>query len=133
LKGPGKLKKGEDDKGPVVSAEHSVIGILQQAGLARNDVQAYFSRTEKSDKAHLSHQGGIDLTPANMNVQTRTGFSSTDENGTGIKFHLDPAQLAQLQNAPGFVPVIISVTPLASLRGFLGAVNNDLPQLSASV
>ena len=32
-------------------------------------------------------KGGIDLTPANMNLQTRNA-------GEEIKFHLDPAQLA---------------------------------------
>jgi hypothetical protein len=57
--------------------------------------------------------GGIDLTPANMNLQTQN-------NGGGIKFHLEPAQLAQLQNAPGFVPVIINIQPMANLREFLG-------------
>ena len=58
-------------------------------------------------------RGGIDLTPANMNLQMQN-------NGAGIKFHLDPAQLAQLQNAPGFVPVIINIHPLTSLSDFLG-------------
>jgi len=62
------------------------------------------------------HTGGIDLTPANMNLQA--------QNSSGeIKFHLDPSQLQQLQNASGFVPVIISVRPLGDLRSFLGIVN----------
>ena len=61
----------------------------------------------------MSENGGIDLTPANMNLQT--------QNPSGeIKFHLDPAMLAQLQNAPGFVPVIINVQPMNNLREFLG-------------
>ena len=38
----------------------------------------------------------------------------------GIKFHLSPAMLEQLRNAPGFVPVIINIQPLRSLREFLG-------------
>ena len=58
-------------------------------------------------------EGGIDLTPANMNLQTKN-------NGDEIKFHLDPAMLQQLQNAPGFVPVIINIQPLKSLQEFLG-------------
>ena len=45
----------------------------------------------------------------------------------GIKFHLDPAMLAQLRNAPGFVPVIISVQPLEDLQGFLGVQNDRAP------
>ena len=58
--------------------------------------------------------GGIDLTPAHMNVQTQN-------NGGTIKFHLDPAMLKQLQNAPGFVPVIIGMHRMNGLREFLEA------------
>jgi len=61
----------------------------------------------------IKNIGGIDLTPANMNLQTQ------NSNGE-IKFHLNPAMLQQLQNAPGFVPVIISVQPLNDLKSFLG-------------
>ena len=38
----------------------------------------------------------------------------------GIKFHLDPAMLKQLQNAPGFTPVIINIEPMTDLSVFLG-------------
>jgi hypothetical protein len=44
-------------------------------------------------------------------------------NDNGIKFHLDPAMLEQLRNAPGFVPVIINVQPMTDLRKFLGIVS----------
>jgi hypothetical protein len=57
--------------------------------------------------------GGIDLTPANMNLQTQN-------NGGEIKFNIDPAMLERLQNAPGFVPVIINIQPINSLQEFLG-------------
>jgi len=60
-----------------------------------------------------NNTGGIDLTPANKVLQTQN-------TGESIKFHLNPAQLAQLQNAPGFVPVIISIQPMTNLREFLG-------------
>jgi hypothetical protein len=70
---------------------------------------------DKEDQA-MRAKGGIDLTPANMNLQTKTGIASP----FGIKFQLDPAMLEQLQNAPGFVPVIISVQPLKDLSVFLG-------------
>jgi len=81
------------------------------------------SMVAKIDRKFDSMQnGGIDLTPANMNLQTRNG-------GAGIKFHMDPAMLAQLQNAPGFVPVIISIQPLSGgaagvreLRQFLAGM-----------
>jgi diguanylate cyclase (GGDEF)-like protein len=61
-------------------------------------------------------KGGIDLTPANINVQTQTNSSS----GTGINFHIDPAMLTALQNAPGFVPVIVDIQPVTDLSQFLG-------------
>jgi hypothetical protein len=66
----------------------------------------------KSQTAFL--KGGIDLTPARMNLQTKT-----DSRGS-IQFYLDPAMLAELQRASGFVPVIISIQPMRSLRLFLG-------------
>jgi len=33
---------------------------------------------------------------------------------------VNPAMLAQLQNVPGFVPVIINIQPLKDLSVFLG-------------
>ena len=64
--------------------------------------------------------GGIDLTPANINLQTKIGpLTKAFGDDSGIKFHLDPAMLQQLRNAPGFVPVIVSVEPLGDLRKFL--------------
>ena len=68
----------------------------------------------RADRAMTSAKyGGIDLTPANMNLLTQNA-------GTEIKFHLDPAMLQRLQNAPGFTPVIINIQPLISLPQFLG-------------
>ena len=81
-------------------------------------------------------KGGIDLTPANMNLQTKmdsplqlrfakqSGRGGNDsgrvgDDSSGIKFHIDPAMLQQLQNAPGFVPVIINIQPMNDLRQFL--------------
>jgi hypothetical protein len=78
--------------------------------------------------------GGIDLTPANMHLQTKidSRFRGNDNRGDGndregsgngnegIRFHLTPAMLKQLQNAPGFVPVIINIQPMTNLREFLG-------------
>ena len=59
----------------------------------------------------MSSTGGIDLTSDKA--------LSVQNNGESIKFHIDPAQLEQLRNAPGFVPVIISIQPMADLRQFL--------------
>jgi len=94
-------------------------------------------KNDEGNKAQLSRKGGIDLTPANMNLQVKTGspteafgdgsgkeiassLGSAPRNDIGIKFHLTPAMLAQLQNAPGFVPGIINIQPLKSLSEFLG-------------
>jgi hypothetical protein len=57
--------------------------------------------------------GGIDLTPANMNLQTQ---NINEE----IKFKFDPAMLQQLQKVSGFVPVIINIQLLENLPAFLG-------------
>jgi hypothetical protein len=64
------------------------------------------------DQAMGANYGGIDLTPAKMDLKT---FGT----GNGIQFHLDPATLKQLQNALGFTPVIISIQPLKDLSRFL--------------
>ena len=69
--------------------------------------------TSKPAEKRAARNGGIDLTQANMNLQTQN-------TGEGIKFQLDPAMLAKLQNAPGFVPVIINIQPLKNLQEFLG-------------
>jgi len=100
------------------------------------DKQGKKAKWKKSDRAMMN--GGIDLTPANMKVQVKTGSSSTPPlagSSEGIKFHLNlfgrnytnskqlGLLLQQLQNAPGFVPVIVSVKPLGDLDSFLGIVN----------
>ena len=86
-------------------------------------------RSERSaDKAQALQKldnGGIDLTPANMNLLTQNA-------GAGIKFHLDPALLAQLRNAPGFTPVIVNIQPMRDLKAFLGAVNDQSASPGAS-
>ena len=69
------------------------------------------SKIKNGDKAMNKNLGGIDLT-VNMNLQTQNA-------GEEIKFHFDSAMLAQLQNTPGFVPVIIDIQPMTDLPGFL--------------
>jgi hypothetical protein len=64
--------------------------------------------------------GGIDLTPNNMNLETTHEGGG---NSLGIHFHLDAALFAQLQNSPGFVPVIINIQPVTDLKMFLGLTN----------
>jgi glycosyltransferase involved in cell wall biosynthesis len=59
-----------------------------------------------------SNTGGIDL--------SSNKFLQTQAQGVGIKFHIDPAMLQELQNAPGFVPVVIDIQPMTDLSKFLG-------------
>jgi len=108
-----------------------------RSGRRQLEVWAMAGRKVPSNPAMaMPSKGGIDLTPANMNVQVKTGSptetfgddkrsnwndSRSNGIGKGIQFHIDPAMLAQLQNAPGFVPVIIRVRPLKSLTEFLQA------------
>lgn len=66
----------------------------------------------RTNKAMITKSGGIDLTSDKA--------LSVQNNGQGIRFHIDPAQLQELQNAPGFVPVIINIQPLNNLKLFLG-------------
>ncbi|MBF0570915.1 MAG: hypothetical protein HQL12_03485 [Candidatus Omnitrophica bacterium] len=61
-------------------------------------------------------KGGIDLTSDKV--------FSIQNNGQGIKFQIDPVMLRQLQNASGFVPVIIDIQPMTDLRKFLGLQEN---------
>jgi len=62
--------------------------------------------------------GGIDLTAQNMNLKTLNA-------GQGIKFYTNPAMLRQLENAPGFTPVVINIHPLDSLPKFLGLSDTE--------
>jgi len=61
-------------------------------------------------------RGGIDLTAHKNSLEIQNS-------GQAIKFHLDPAMLKQLQDAPGFVPVIINIQPMRNLRRFLTGVS----------
>ncbi len=70
----------------------------------------------------IAQSGGIDLTSDKA--------LSVQNNGQGIKFHLDPAQLAQLQNAPGFVPVIINIQPMTDIKAFLGLNDNKPAEIA---
>jgi len=83
-------------------------------------------KKQKDPAMSFSTPGGIDLTPAHMNVQTkfedsRLPFGPSASglrrwNGTGIRFHIDPAMLQQLEDSPGFEPVIVNVQSLPAGR-----------------
>jgi hypothetical protein len=107
-----------EDKLPEIPEGHRKIPLAPKSFLIyfpSLSERIFAPQLEQWLKAHdkaMVNNGGIDLTPANMHLQTQNG----DE---GIKFHLDPAMLAELQNVPGFIPVIINIQP-TDLRLFLG-------------
>ena len=91
------------------------------ASLNGQEDPAMLNNKNNINKKEVNSLGGIDLTSANINLQTKVIDSRLRGNDSeGIKFHIDFAMLQQLQNAPGFMPVIISVEPLKSLSEFLG-------------
>ena len=63
-------------------------------------------------------KGGIDFNPSNLDLEVQN-------EGGSLKFEINPAQLQQLQNAPGFVPVIINIQPLQNLQLFLGVKESE--------
>ncbi len=73
-----------------------------------------WQRLKSADTAQIAPTGGIDLTAQTMPLQVKDG-------GEAIKFDLNPAMLKGLQNAAGFIPVIIDIKPLVDLPLFLGA------------
>jgi hypothetical protein len=63
--------------------------------------------------ADFSETGGIDLTPARMDLQT-------GNDGSPVIFDIDPLLLQRLSDAAGVSPVIRGMHPLDDLAAFLG-------------
>ncbi|MBF0490621.1 MAG: hypothetical protein HQL15_08430, partial [Candidatus Omnitrophica bacterium] len=86
------------------------------SGVALAKLNQLWGGNKKVDSAMTSHpkanEGGINLGSADqaLEVQHQDGE---------IKFHLDAAQLAQLQESPGLTPVIVSIEPMLNLKEFL--------------
>ena len=106
-----------------------------QGNHVRDIVQAFIRPDRSRDMAMRAddladHQrvrgtngsGGIDFKPDKVDsafaVKMDSRLRGNDKEG--IRFHIDPAMLEQLQNAPGFMPVIINIQPMNDLRMFLG-------------
>jgi len=82
-----------------------------------------FAMSGSTMKARTPHgkqleEGGIDLSPTNKVLQTQNS-------GIRIKFHIDQAQLAQWEQAPGVMIGDLTIQPLKSLSGFLGLPDNQ--------
>jgi guanylate kinase len=69
--------------------------------------------TSNPAKLFEAEPGGIDLTANKTSLEIKNS-------GESIKLHLDSAMLRELQNTPGFVPVIINIQPMTDLKEFLG-------------
>ncbi|MBF0512415.1 MAG: hypothetical protein HQL13_08860, partial [Candidatus Omnitrophica bacterium] len=71
------------------------------------------------DNARLSNAGGIDLTRDKLGLQVVNADKSTG-------FQFDPQMIKQLQNATGFVPIIIDIHPMTTtIPAFLGLSDNN--------
>jgi tetratricopeptide (TPR) repeat protein/glutathione synthase/RimK-type ligase-like ATP-grasp enzyme len=98
--------------------------VLESMGNQQGALAAYRKAAElipglegkdKPDQAMMAPEkkGGIDLTQGDLGLETRNSHGA-------IKFHLDPGLLSQLEGAAGFVPVIIRIQRMTSLKLFLG-------------
>ena len=119
----GKLSSSWTDE--LVSKTHASVQVMPDGKLLISDLRSKDGtyRKEAPDAAMTSTKGGIDFKSDKMNLDVKNA-------GEAIKFKITPEQLLQLQNAPGFVPVIINVQPLKDLPLFLGL--DAQPQKSAS-
>ena len=108
-------------------------------------------RRIKVDKALIAAPakdvGGIDFKSDKMNIETKVDSRVRETaplrgrgNDNSIKFHIDPAMLQELQNAPGFAPVITDIQLLPpgnagmkELRLFLGLDTKPRGQYTSKV
>jgi len=138
----GRVEGSKDSLGvDTINAAITIVEMILKDPKKSHTVWGMFKRKlipkKKMDKAmnvQKERTGGIDLTPANMNIQTKIDSSpaarndkgmNTRNDAGGIKFHLDHAMLQQLKNAPGFVPVIVNIQPMTDLKKFLGVIVNQ--------
>ncbi len=97
--------------------------ILTEATLG-NEKQAKLKIIAK-DTAISTTKGGIDFNADKMNLETRSS-------GGEIKFQINPEQLREFQNAPGFTPIIINIQPLINLPLFLGLKDSQPMTVAAA-
>jgi len=102
--------------GQVESFDHS----LQIRGVASRDEDQNNRKNLAMIAISKSQPGGIDFNSDKMNLQVKMDSRLRGNDNSGIKFHIDHAPLEQLQNAPGFTPVIINIQPMTDLKMFLG-------------
>ncbi len=108
----GQWFKDKTDLSEIIQRIKGVLG--DQAMLEFNQ-----EHNQPVSNLNSRNTGGIDLTQVNRSLESQNPEGE-------IKFHIDPAMMEQLRNAPGFVPVIISMKPMKDLKRFLGIVSPNL-------
>ena len=101
--------------------KREIVGFIRgQFRDSKEDIEEEWGKAAmggvKKDGAMMNSvqtNGGIDLTPADRILQSQNS-------GIGIKFHINAAQLARYQEAPGFTVEDITIQPLKSLPIWLG-------------
>jgi len=122
------LQKGQSSDGtPISLSPDDVDDFARGLDVApeeiwpAEDLTIYeFELKEKSSKESSSpvqKVGGIDLNPANLNLQIKR-----DGNGVPLPLNLQPIEAFQID---GFVPVIIQITPVYALPLLSKAVNES--------
>jgi hypothetical protein len=100
-------------------------------GLSNEEIWTQMDIRHPKSQAMLT-RGGIDLTEGKLPLNVKNDPSlAQDDNGGGIQFKIDPAMLQELQNASGFVPVIINIQPMTDLKLFLGINDSQVPAVPA--
>jgi len=94
-------------------------GSIAEAIDPRPGLEGWSYKGKDTQAGEVKNTGGVDFNPDKMNLQVKVD-SRFRGNDNGIKFLIDPDMLQQLQDAPGFVPVIINIQPLKNLHQFLG-------------
>jgi len=118
----------------IITGDDSLARIVERlmaeakAGEYKDDITvAALQVPADADRAMAveAKKGGIDLTADKTPLEVKMDSRLRGNDREGIKFNLDHAMLEQLQNAPGFVPVIINIQPMTDLRVFLGLQENQ--------
>lgn len=100
------------------------IGLIHYAAVAHTrpgtpvgaNIQALLDVVNSLDKAQTQDVGGIDLNPARLDMDFK-GDGGVD----GLQYEFTPEQVRMMdQDVPGFVPVVINVTPVGNVAEFLG-------------
>ena len=118
------------DKADVFERAHTAYIVGAHLKVMLEEDYTALSRHSKNSPQRAAEGSFPGKDPSSSRLsETNVGTPQNDDGG--IKFNIDPAMLQQsfghtqdeLQNAPGFVPIIINIQPLNNLPEFLEATN----------